>query len=172
MFINYNKITPFENRLIKAFNLFEDGIIKLHNKEINEDNLLGTSKLSNDIQIIYISILLGIIEYDNTLKIKNYITDFTKFKNELACNSIDLYKVYEVFGLLPIEENGINTLKIESTFTIEPTVFEEDFTYSKVDINELVEQEGSSCFYYNVDNNKSFHLIIDTNNNTETHLEL
>lgn len=171
MFINYNKITPFQTRLIKAFKFFQDDVLKLHNKEINEYNLLGTSKVSHKIQVMYIAILLGIIEYDSRLKIKGHTTDVEKFKSALACNGINLHSVYSIFGLMNNDVSGVNTLETQRSFIVEPSVFNEVFTYTKVDINELIEQEDS-CRYTGAESSGEFHLIIGTGINTETHLEL
>jgi len=170
MFLRVNKTTVLEEKLDKVFTYFRKRLVNLHTKEINQDNLFGTSDIHKEVQIIYIAILLGAIEYDNTLKIEDYVVDTTKFKGVLACNSVDLLEVYRLFGLLNDDTIGINTVSIETTHVVEPNVFEDTTIYTKHDIKELL-NTNDSCKY--VTTGEEFHLIVGRDiNNNEIHLEI
>lgn len=124
----YKSPTNLENCINTAFKLFKTSIIKNFLSQVNDEELKGESCKQYNFSF-YLAIYLISIVYQDVIKYpkQNWNYFVIKYKLEtykkcLACSGINLDDVLKCFNLPTVIIGlGINSIKIESTFIIEPT---------------------------------------------------
>lgn len=152
MFIRLNKTTELETYINNAFKLYRTSLLTLHSKQWKEEDISGASCIQYKIYQYHLAVYYTILIYSEVQQGINSDWEYYKDKykietitKSLACDGINLDAILNEFGLPIISsEGGIESLEIEQSFEIEPTILSSETEYNNVDIQSLLDNP-STC---------------------------
>ena len=155
MFLRLNKATDIEIKWNTWWKSIKFKVLELSEKQFITEDVYGKSKIQYKIYQYYLAfylVLLVYLEYKSGYNtnwnyyIKKYKLE-TK-KHNLACNGVNLNILLSVFGLPRVFTNGgIEDMVIETSFEVEPTIWNPTGVSKTVDIKYEL-QNINNCYLY------------------------